>query len=367
MDSKAAAHGWLKKQRDAVTEGVWQPPVSATEQEPAESVAPLFRDYATTWLAERGLKPRTVEGYQRMLDRHLLPKFGKRQLDSITVAEVKAWHKTLLPDNPTMRTHVYGLLRTIMNTAFQDDLIPANPCRIRGAGNVSRQSKTEIPTAEQVHQLADEMGITRNNDGTIRCLAQGKYKAMTLVAAWCGLRFGEITELRRKDIRMQTPQLAEGEPEAQAVPVVIKVRRGVVRVGGDFVVGEPKSEAGVRDVVIPPHIRDDVADYLATLPEDPEALVFPGSRNGVHMAPASLYRPWYRARDNVGLPTLRWHDLRHFAGTTAAQTGATLAEIQGRLGHSTMQAAMRYQHAASGRDAQIAEAMSRVAMGSKSA
>ena len=53
--------------------------------------------------------------------------------------------------------------------------------------------------------------------------------------------------------------------------------------------------------------------------------------------------------------------LRHFAGTTAAQTGATIAEVQGRLGHSTAQAAMRYQHAASGRDAQIAEALSRMA------
>ncbi len=153
-------------------------------------MAPLFRAYATTWLAERGLKHRTVEGYQRILDRHLLPTFGKQTLDSISVAEVKAWHWNLLPDNSTMRTHVYGLPRTILNTVYQDDLIPANPCRTRGAGNVSRQSKTEVPTAVQLHQLADEMGITRNNDGAIMVLVQGKYKVMTLVAAWCGLRYG---------------------------------------------------------------------------------------------------------------------------------------------------------------------------------
>jgi integrase len=85
------------------------------------------------------------------------------------------------------------------------------------------------------------------------------------------------------------------------------------------------------------------------------------------MAPASLYKPWYRARENVGLPDLRWHDLRHFAGTTAAQTGATLAEVQGRLGHRTVQAVMRYQHAASGRDAEIADAMSKVVLKGKPA
>ena len=45
----------------------------------------------------------------------------------------------------------------------------------------------------------------------------------------------------------------------------------------------------------------------------------------------------------------------------AAQTGATLAELMARLGHSTHQAAMRYQHAAQGRDRQIADAMSKLA------
>lgn len=142
---------------------------------------------------------------------------------------------------------------------------------------------------------------------------------------------------------------------------MIKVRRGVTQVKGEFIVGLPKSDAGIRDVVIPQSVRDVFADYLATLPEDPEVLVFPGSRSGEHMNQTSLYKPWNRTRANVGLPNLRWHDLRHFAGTTAAQTGATIAEVQGRLGHSTAQAAMRYQHAASGRDAQIAEALSRMA------
>jgi hypothetical protein len=90
-------------------------------------------------------------------------------------------------------------------------------------------------------------------------------------------------------------------------------------------------------------------------------MLFPATRTGGHLKPSSLYKPFHKAREAVGLPTLRWHDLRHFAGTTAAQTGASLAELQARLGHSTVNAAMRYQHAAQGRDAAIAEAMSRLA------
>ena len=63
----------------------------------------------------------------------------------------------------------------------------------------------------------------------------------------------------------------------------------------------------------------------------------------------------------AGRPDLRFHDLRHTGAVLAAQTGATLAELMGRLGHSTSSAAMRYQHAAADRDKAIAEALSRLA------
>ena len=58
---------------------------------------------------------------------------------------------------------------------------------------------------------------------------------------------------------------------------------------------------------------------------------------------------------------LRWHDLRHTGAVLAAQTGATLAELMGRLGHTTPGAAMRYQHAAADRDTEIARRLSELA------
>lgn len=61
---------------------------------------------------------------------------------------------------------------------------------------------------------------------------------MALLAAWCAMRFGELTELRRGDIDLRTNR--------------VKIRRGVVRVDGKFIVGQPKSDAGSRDVAIPP-------------------------------------------------------------------------------------------------------------------
>jgi integrase len=255
-------------------------------------------------------------------------------MTGITVGQVDSWYRSLdLP--PTSKAHTYGLFRTILNGAWRLDLIESNPCRIEGAGNVKRATTTIVPTAAQVQLLADKM-------------PSAKYRVMVLVAAWCGLRFGELTELRGKDI----------DVDDDGVPVVIRVRRAVTRVSGQCVVGTPKSDAGKRDVAIPPHIRGDLAEYLLQRRGGAEALLFPASRTGAHIAPSSLYKPFYRVRDDLGLGGLRWHDLRHFHGTAAAQSGATLAELKARLGHSTTVAAMRYQHAAEGRDAALAEAIS---------
>ena len=91
-----------------------------------------------------------------------------------------------------------------------------------------------------------------------------------------------------------------------------------------------------------------------------DALLFPAV-NGGHLQPSALYAHFYRARDAAKRPDLRFHDLRHTGAVLAAQTGATLAELMGRLGHSTIAAAMRYQHVAADRDQQIAAALSEIA------
>ena len=93
-----------------------------------------------------------------------------------------------------------------------------------------------------------------------------------------------------------------------------------------------------------------------------DGLLFPAAGDPAdHMRPATLYKVFYPARDKAGRHDLRFHDLRHTGAVLAASTGATLAELMVRLGHSTPGAAMRYQHAAKGRDAQIAAALSDLA------
>lgn len=90
---------------------------------------------------------------------------------------------------------------------------------------------------------------------------------------------------------------------------------------------------------------------------EPDALLFP-AKHGGHLAPSTLYRHYYRARKTAECPDLHFHDLRVTGATMAAVAGATLKELQERLGHSTVAAAMRYQRVAQDRDAELARRLS---------
>ena len=343
FDTKGDANAWLSLRHAEILTARWTPPAA-----PGENFGP----YAARWVAERRLGLRTREHYERLLGGHLAA-FADVPLRKITPAMVTTWHADLkaaprarqtprrltvqpAPAGPrplgaTMKAHAYSLLRSILTTAADHDLIEANPCRIRGAGSTGKAAHKVRPASlEQLGAVIEAM--------------PDQYRALVLVAAWGGLRFGEAAALRRVDV----------EPDGS----VVHVRRGVVRVRGQRVEQGTKTEAGKRDVTMPPHLWPVLVGHLAEhVGRARTALLFPAA-DGLWLSPETLYRHWYRARDAAGLPDMHWHDLRHTGAVLAAQTGATIAELMGRLGHSTPAAALRYQHVAQGRDAIIAARLS---------
>ena len=332
--TKSEARGWLSLQHAEITRKAWTPPGAGP------TVVVTFGSYAEGWLAQRNLKPRSREHYRKLLDQHLLPAFGPTALTAITPDSVRSWHAGLGSRTPTLRAHCYGLLRTVLATAVSDGLLSVNPCHIRGAGNTKRAITIRPLTVPELAKLTLAM--------------PDRYQAMILLASWCAMRFGELTELRRRDVAI----------DIEAGRGVIRVKRAVVRTVGGFVVGPPKSDAGIRDVAIPPHLLEAVQGHLTThVGQGPDELLFPAQHGG-HLAPSTLYRHFYAARAVAGRPDLRFHDLRHTGSVLAAMGGANLAELMGRLGHSSPVAALRYQHVAQGRDQTIAETLSRLAHGS---
>ncbi|MBK8446308.1 MAG: tyrosine-type recombinase/integrase [Micropruina sp.] len=90
-----------------------------------------------------------------------------------------------------------------------------------------------------------------------------------------------------------------------------------------------------------------------------DSTLFPGQGGG-HIWHSGMSSYFNKAKHAAGRDDLRWHDLRHTGATLAAQVGATTAELQARLGHSTTVAAQLYQHAAKDRDRLISERLSRL-------
>jgi integrase len=333
FDDNDTAVVWLTKERALVESDEWTPPKLRSQQRRRDS----FTVYSAAWLAHRPLKPRTVAHYRKLLDRLILPTFGALTVRHITPESVRVWHAGLDKATPTQNAHAYALLKAICKTAVDDDLLPANPCRVRGAGQAKRASRTTPATAAELAALIVAM--------------PERYKAMTALAGWCGLRFGELIELRRKDIDRKAG--------------VVKVRRAAALVDGKYLIGDPKSDAGKRDVVIPPHVLPIIRKHLDGMGvTGREALLFPAASDPAkHLRTASLAKVFYPARDKIGRPDLRWHDLRHTAGSNATRVGANLAEVMALLGHSTPAAALRYQHQTEGRATEIAAALSKLATG----
>lgn len=322
FDAREDAEGWLFNQRTAVTGDDWTPPA------PRKPVL-TFTEYATTWLEMREVKPRTRVLYASLLRTHVTPTFGDQRLDAITLFDVKKWYSTLSA-GPTAKANAYGLLRTIMGDAVDEELLVKNPVRIKGAGSKKRAKELRVLTIPELDKIVEAI--------------PARYEALVLLGAWCAMRFGELAALRRCDL-----DLKNGE---------VHIRQAVNFIGGKPVIDTPKADSQ-RTVTIPPHILPALREHVATHASfGREGLVFPTASGEGYLMLSTLHRVFDRAKVIAGRPDVRVHDLRHFGAIMAARSGATVGELQQRLGHSTVQAAMIYQSAVSERPTEIASRLS---------
>lgn len=359
FETREDAEAWLSDERRLITWGTWTSPAArkkAAARDEAQRSARGFTGYARAWLAGRhDLRPTTRASYSTAIERHLAPAFGATPIDEITPEAVREWFNGYGGQTPTARAHAFAVLKAILRQAEDDELIRRNPARIKSGARAEAQREPQVLNLRELLALADAM--------------PAKHRALTLLCGFCGLRFGEAVALRRSDV-----DLTEG---------VVHVRHGVTRVKGEKVLGKPKTKASVRSVAMPDLVVDALREHLShSIAGGRNGLVFPG-RDGEPLAPTALYGRvartetrngrsfakaaygFFAAREAIGRPELHWHDLRRTAATLGAQSGATVREMQNRLGHTTPAMALHYQGATAERDRAIADALSRMVQQSK--
>jgi integrase len=292
-----------------------------------------FTDYAATWINERpGLRPKTVQLYRYLLRCHLASGFAAQSVGGITEADVRRWRADLLTAgiSPVTVAKAYRLLKSIMATAADDGLIRRNPCRVRGAGS-EKSPERPVLTVAQVYSLADAAG--------------SRYRALVLLACFCGLRWSELAALRRSDIDIDggTVRVARQLTEVNGQPPAFR---------------SPKTDAGNRTVVTPSLILSDIRDHLNShVKPEPEALVF-ASPSGMLLRHGNFRgRVWLPALAATGLTGTHFRDLRHAGNLLIAHAGANLRELMERMGHSSSRAALIYLHSTSDRQRTLADAV----------
>ncbi len=359
--TKRTARDWLTGIQAEISGDRWVAPEVRTarvkEQEQEELRKSItFGVYAKTWVAQRTIRgrqlaERTRAEYLRMLT-PAGEKLGGRAkdgplvvfvdtpLNAITADAVRLWYAEQIDcGNLTQAARSYDFMKSILKTAHEDDdLIKRNPCRIRGASTASTGIEVLPPTDKELDGLLDEINP--------------RYKALVVIVAAGALRFGEVTELRADNITV----IFTNEDEVDLVRV--KIQSAVVKTRGKRIVKSPKSAAGIREITI--HGADAVIVAEHVEGKTGDMLLFTDDVGTGHLAYSTFYRWWHKARVAVGRPDLHLHSLRHFAATRYSRAGATLAEVMKFAGHSTVSAAMRYQHAGdSARADELALAASR--------
>lgn len=389
--TKADAQAWLAGEHSDQARGTWRDP---------EVGRVRLADYTETWLASRpDLSPRTTATYRDQLRRWILPRLSPRcalgELDvaDLTPAVIRAWYATMFdaarenaeavrsrqlarrvhparawarlngmdtpstgripaavltaweaagkptPPPPVVTldpahivgrssaAHAYSTLRAILNTAVADGLLASNPCIIPGAG-VQRPRERRPATPAEVSRIA--------------ALVPPDLSAAVILAAWSSLRYGELFALARRHVDLDAGTL--------------RVERALITVPGEPITfGPPKTRKSRRTVHLPAFVVESLRGHLEEhVPASPDALLF-AMPDGSPVPTTRTSAVMRRARRAIDRDDLTWHDLRHTGATLAYRTGASVPEVQARLGHTTMRAALIYAHASDDSDRVLAD------------
>jgi len=116
-----------------------------------------------------------------------------------------------------------------------------------------------------------------------------------MLAAWCGLRSGEVRGLRVCDLDSSDAG-------------VVHVRQAVVQLSGRLIIGPTKTSAGIRTVTILPHLLPYLRDWLRSLPQRPrEALLFTAKDGVTPLNDTSLREAHEKGKAAIGVSTPTIH------------------------------------------------------------
>lgn len=312
FDSKRAAQSAFAKAKTQHDQGEF-----------VETSRVRFAQWLDEWLTgreQRGdIKRSTLDNYRRYVAQDIAPSaLGRLRLTDIKRPDVRRFVDTLVTAGRGATTvrRIIAVVQGALTAAMRDDIIAANPARGVRLPTVDAH-EFEPWTPVQVGAFLDRA-------------AQHRLGALFEVAVMTGLRRAELVGLRWGDLDLARRELT--------------VRSTRVQASGEVVENSPKTSAGRRVVQLDDAAVGALVAWQIT--QDGERsdwdAAWLGSgyvftyENGEPLRPQYVTRLFDSLRRDVGLPAMTLHGLRHMHASLLLASGADIALVSKRLGHSSI-------------------------------
>ncbi|GAA0313545.1 tyrosine-type recombinase/integrase [Bacillus carboniphilus] len=278
-----------------------------------------YMSYLEKWIKNKKsqIKPTTLDTYQRLLRVHIIPGLGHLKLGKMNRLHIKEFYSYLEEEKelaPASIKKIHTVIRSSLSDALEDGLIAKN---ISAGIKTPRIGRSEIKVWDEV-QLMNFLNAIK---------AETLYIAFHL-PAMTGMRRSEVLGIRWKDIdfenkilRVVTTITTKGKSDGKTQN---SYSRPIDLDDGTIAELKNRKKQVAKDKL-----------KAGTAYDDQDLVVC--TSLGKPISPRNLNRLWYKLRDKVDIPNIRFHDLRHTHATLMLLQGIPAKVVSERLGHASIQ------------------------------
>ena len=294
-------------------------------------------------LYEKDMKPKlklnTWLTKESIIQKKILPYFGKRKLSEITAKDVMDWQNAIReltdakgkPYSPTYLKTVHNQLSALFNHAVRYYGLQVNPAAKAGNMGVEERREMLFWTKDEYLKFADAM-----MDKPL------SYYAFEMLY-WCGIREGELLALTPTDFDFEAG--------------TVSINKSYQRLKGKDVITTPKTKKSNRVIKMPKFLCGEMEDYLKMFySTGANERIFPVSKHYLH-------HEMDRGAKAAGVKRIRIHDLRHSHISLLIDMGFTALAIADRVGHESIDITYRYAHLFPTRQTEMADKLDFERMG----
>lgn len=294
----------------------------------------LFSDMANLYLKDKQIhtKLKTYKTKKQRIDSWILPYFGKKNINTITPANVREWQGTLKnavgmtgkPLSPGYMQNLVAELSGIFNFAVRFYGLPNNPCKVAGNLVGKRQKSLDFWTKQDFDRFISTFDKT------------DPFYTAFLTLYYTGMRIGELQALTFGDIDLKNG--------------IIHVGKTYSVIDGKQVVTSPKTEKSIRDVLIPAFLCDSLQEYKSRHYK-------PLQETRLFQVSVETYRNQLKKHCELAdVKKIRIHDIRHSHASLLIELGFSALLVSERLGHENASTTLDiYAHLFPSKQSQVVE------------